>query len=93
MSQKSSVFFAIFKENISNRERKRYGNRGKSEGRQGFASHCRRLQEGIALPEDRISSHFKRRWLREVVGRKTHVLQARTEVQELFSYASEVFPA
>lgn len=59
----------------------------------GFASHCRRLQEGIALPEDRISSHFKRRWLRELVGRKTHVLQARTEVQELFSYAFEVFPA
>lgn len=82
MSQKSSAFFAIFKENSSNGERKRYGNRGKSEGRQGFASHCRRLQEGIALPEDRISWHFKRRWLREVVGRKIHVLQACTEVQE-----------
>jgi len=54
----------------------------KSEGKQGPASPCKRLQEGVALPEDRISWRFKRRWLREVVGRKIHMLQVHTEVQK-----------
>lgn len=53
-----------------------------SEGRQGSASHCKRQQEGVALPEDRISWYFERRWLREVVSREIHMLQACTEVQE-----------
>lgn len=67
-------FPTVFKENSFDGKRRSYGNRGKSEGRQGSASHCKRQREGVAFPADRISWHFERRWLRKVFGREHHML-------------------
>lgn len=49
--------------------------------------------EGVALPEDRISWHFRKTLLREVFSRKIHMFQSCSKVQGRLSCASKVFPA
>lgn len=93
--KKKGAFFHCTWRKQFNGKRMSYGNRGKSEGRQGSASHSLQNAAGgglLCLKTGLAGISRGGSWGKYLVGKIT-CFKCALKFQEPFSYASEIFPA